>query len=85
MMHTIDHAELALTLRNNIRPDEMADPDTANWLAMAQVHATLALAAQQRLANEIEFVKFAVSENSTITDQDGLQKLADRVVEGLGI
>ena len=51
----------------------------------ALVHATLYLAEQQRIANEIEFLKFALAENATITDEAGLQALADRVVEGLGL
>lgn len=60
MSKRIDHAQLAATLRNNIRPDEMADEDTGNWLAAAQVHATLALVEQQRIANLIQLMHVPV-------------------------
>lgn len=48
-----DHVAKAMTLRNNITPEDMGDPETRDWLATAQVHATLALVEQQRVANLI--------------------------------
>ena len=57
--------------------------------ARAQVEATLALVEQQKLANEIAFLRFTFGmiHNGKATDVDdaGLQALADRVTEGLGL
>lgn len=88
MTERIDHAALALTLRNNIRPDEMADVDTANWLAMAQVHATLALVEQQRIANLIEIARFdhhAEGDTRLYTTLDASGKWRNEAAEALGL
>lgn len=82
----IDHAAMAMTLRNNIRPDEMDDPDTANWLTMAQVHATLALVEQQRLTNIIAMSAAGDPDGDPGTRLDDLRiGLAGEVWEGLGL
>lgn len=44
----VDHAQKAAIILGNIRPDEIADDETANWFAWAQVHASLALVHLQR-------------------------------------
>ena len=41
-MSTIDNAGTARAILGNIEPVEMTNPETGNWLALAQVHATLA-------------------------------------------
>lgn len=81
----INHAEEATLLSHEAFMTQ-GGPDVALALATrAQVHATLALVDQQRVANELAFIKFALSSSATITDEDGLQKVCDRVVEGLGL
>lgn len=60
MTTRIDHAAKANTILNNIRPDEIADVETPNWFAWAQVHATLALVEQQRIANVIALMQMQV-------------------------
>jgi hypothetical protein len=51
MTERIDHATNAKAILANTKPEEFGT--TANWLAAAQVHATLALVEQQRIANLI--------------------------------
>lgn len=53
MSDRIDHAEKARTIVSNTEPVEMGSRDTSDWLALAQVHATLALVEQQKIANLI--------------------------------
>lgn len=52
---------------------------------VAQVHATLALVEQQRIANLQAFLSFALAPEMTVTDEAGVQRLADQIVEGLGL
>lgn len=88
MSERIDHAHLALVLRNNITPDEMADSETANWMMAAQVHATLALVEQQRIANLITAAGWVMDSTKEDFGYD-LDKLrvgvAGEIWEGLGL
>lgn len=61
MTERIDHATTAKAILANTKPEEFGT--TANWLAAAQVHATLALVEQQRIAN---LVTLASGNPSTI-------------------
>ncbi|MDN4616444.1 hypothetical protein P5G50_18505 [Leifsonia sp. F6_8S_P_1B] len=78
----IDEARTHIETANSIGTSK---PMTDYHLQLAQVKATLALAEQENIANLLAFIRIAMHEKSTITDQEGLQKLADRVVEGLGL
>ena len=53
----VDHAASARTILSHIKPDELGGVDAADWLATAQVHATLALVEQQRVANLLLLIK----------------------------
>ena len=88
MSEHIDHAAKAHVLLNNIRPDEMGDSDSTNWLLSAQVHATLALVEQQRIANLITVSGWVMDSTKEDVGYD-LDKLrtgvAGEVWEGLGL
>jgi hypothetical protein len=55
----------------------------------AQVNATLALVEQQRITNELAFLRFTLAEiqggRASDIDDDALQALAKRVTDGLGL
>jgi len=58
--------------------------------AIAQVHATLYLAEQQRIANLIAYYALAFSQeaNGTVPSQHTLKRLdvaSDQIIEGLGL
>lgn len=83
----IDHAAEA-----NICIDYARKIESANeaYLSMtqAQVHATLALVEQQRIANLIEMARFshdADDDQRIFTDLDGAIKWRNEAAEGLGL
>lgn len=56
MTERIDHAAEARTIIANTQPHQMGHTGNADWIALAQVHATLALIEQQRIANLIAWM-----------------------------
>lgn len=83
-----DHAADSRTILSNIQPDEMGGHGIADWLALAQVHATLALVEQQRIANLITIAGWVVDSSAADVGYD-LDKLrtgvAGEVWEALGL
>lgn len=60
MTERIDHAAEAIKHRDYAESPGPGDPQLAtNWLISAQVHATLALVEQQRIANLIAIGQFS--------------------------
>lgn len=66
----IDHAADSNTILSNIQPDEMGGHGIADWLALAQLHATLALVEQQRIGNLIALVALSGNENVQESNYD---------------
>jgi hypothetical protein len=65
---------------------ELAAETGSQSAAMAAVaHATLVLAEQQRVANLIAYLTLGVQDTAKVTDQAGLQQVADDIVNGLRI
>ena len=83
----IDHAAEANRILDNLNPpDRFVFEQTK--LAFAQVHATLALVEQQRIANLIELARFshdAGDDQRIFTDLDGAIKWRNEAAEGLGL
>lgn len=75
MTERIDYASEAL--RVLMLPTKFEDATEANALAYAQVHATLALVEQQRIANIIAFTIGAGYRTN--------QKTIDEIAKGLGL
>lgn len=79
MTERIDHAAQAARVLGNFPHDDIADNATA--LAWAQVHATLALVEQQRIANLISLH----TADSVIVEAGEWRDVEDAIREGLGL
>lgn len=64
MSERIDHATEAMTRVERIKPGQLA-VDAQVLLGIAQVHATLALVEQQRIANVIALASLRIGPNDT--------------------
>ena len=85
--NAIAHLEVAEEHRQRIDWDAYDEADLGKAeldLKAAHVHATLAVAGEQRTANLIAYLGLALSDASDITDKGGLQQVADDIVKGLG-
>lgn len=84
----IDHAKEALALRS-YASQQPEDADCADVLAAAQVHATLALVEQQRIANIIALhrheVEYDLNEGRSLIFESGSETLRSEISEALGI
>jgi len=87
--NAIDHAAEAMRLRN-LATEPDAPGQIASLLAAAQVHATLELANQQRLANliaafQMEGGPYKETNNWTLDGEDANMRIRRQVKEGLGL
>lgn len=91
MAEHIDHADQARTILTNIQPYELDGPGIDRWLAIAQVHATLALVEQQRIANlqverdEIRRRYEGRHDAAATLAVDRLHQIDNQIVQGLGL
>lgn len=82
MTERIDHVAEALRERAYAESPGPGDPTLAtNWLLSAQVHATLALVEQQRIANLIALH----NADSVIVEAGEWRDVEDAIREGLGL
>jgi hypothetical protein len=76
-------------LYSNLAYENRMNPTYQGYADLAQLHATLALVEQQRIANELTFLRFTLAEiqggRASDVDDDALQALAKRVTDGLGL
>lgn len=82
-----NHKDEAEELLAGASPSSV-DPDFAHWyLARAQVHATLALAEQQRIANLIALADSSIKTFDWIfgVDLDATTRLREQIIEALGL
>jgi len=84
-----DHKSRAIELDEEARTSGDVD-DASVHLRAAQVHATLYLAEQQRIANLIAYYALAFSQeaNGTVPSQHTLKRLdvaSNQIIEGLGL
>ena len=69
MTERIDHAAEAQRHREYAESPGPGDPTLAtNWLLSAQVHATLALVEQQRIANLLTYIALPMEIHGTESD-----------------
>lgn len=78
----INHAADSNTILSNIQPDEMGGHGIADWLALAQVHATLALVEQERIANIVALVALPAVHAESLDRYPGVK---DQILEALGL
>lgn len=83
MTERIDHVAQALRDRDYAESPGPGDPTLAtNWLLSAQVHATLALVEQQRIANLLAWVE--VDEGNGVDARFKRNLYRARIKEALG-
>lgn len=88
-MTTIDHAAKAMELRTLAAKPNTSNSSAANLIAAAQVHATLALVEQQRLANIIALhrheVEYDIGGDRSYLYKPATEDLRDDIRKGLGL